>query len=171
MRSLGRRANPPAQSMSRAISPAEVALHNSERDCWIIVNGKVYDVTKYLNDHPGGVDIVTELAGKDSTEDYNDVGHTGDADEILATLQIGVLSTSAPAPSQQAAAAKPVAAAAPAPAPAKPVAAAAPAQTKAPSQAPKPKAQPEADNSMLILGGAAVALAAAAFFLLKKSKE
>jgi len=34
----------------RAISPEEVKLHNTERDCWIIVHGKVYDVTKYLNE-------------------------------------------------------------------------------------------------------------------------
>ncbi|KAH9248520.1 hypothetical protein BASA81_013846 [Batrachochytrium salamandrivorans] len=155
--------------MSRAISPAEVALHNSEKDCWIIVNGKVYDVTKYLNDHPGGVDIVTELAGKDSTEDYNDVGHTGDADAVLATLQIGVLSSSAPPPkSDVVAPPKPDVVA-----PNKKVVVA-PETTRVPDQrvpTPKPQPQPESDNSMLILGGVAVAIATAAFFLLKKSKE
>lgn len=37
------------------IDPEIVKRHNSEEDCWIIVRGKVYDVTYYLNTHPGGI--------------------------------------------------------------------------------------------------------------------
>lgn len=36
--------------MVRDISPEEVKLHSSEKDCWIIVHNKVYDVSKYLNE-------------------------------------------------------------------------------------------------------------------------
>jgi cytochrome b involved in lipid metabolism len=39
--------------MSKVYSLAEVAAHNTAEDCWIIVHGKVYDVTKFLNEHPG----------------------------------------------------------------------------------------------------------------------
>lgn len=48
----------------RVISRDEVAKHNRENDCWIIIHGKVYDVTDFLSEHPGGPDVVTVLAGE-----------------------------------------------------------------------------------------------------------
>ena len=41
----------------------EVSQHTSENDCWIIVHGKVYDVTKFLNEHPGGKKVSTLFCG------------------------------------------------------------------------------------------------------------
>ena len=35
-------------------SEQDVAQHSSENDCWVIVHGKVYDVTSFLSEHPGG---------------------------------------------------------------------------------------------------------------------
>ena len=40
--------------MSRKISAQEVAKHCNIGDCWIVVNGKVYDLTKFAPNHPGG---------------------------------------------------------------------------------------------------------------------
>lgn len=37
----------------RKITLAEVAQHNKADDLWIVVAGKVYDVTKFLSEHPG----------------------------------------------------------------------------------------------------------------------
>lgn len=53
----------------------------------------MYDVTEYLRDHPGGVDVLLDVAGKDATEAYKSVGHSNDADEILATYLIGTAET------------------------------------------------------------------------------
>jgi len=75
----------------RVISKAEVAKHNTEQDCWIIIKGKVYDVTTYLDDHPGGVEIITDLAGEDSTEDFDDVGHSEEAYGMLDDMYVGDL--------------------------------------------------------------------------------
>lgn len=50
----------------------------------------VYNVTDYVRDHPGGVDVLIDLAGKDATEGYEDVGHSEDADELLHSYLIGV---------------------------------------------------------------------------------
>ena len=56
--------------MSKTLTLAEVAAHDREDDCYLIIGNertggaKVYDVTKYLEDHPGGDAVLLELAGK-----------------------------------------------------------------------------------------------------------
>ena len=52
---------------------------------------KVYDVTEYARDHPGGLDVLLEVAGKDATSEYEDVGHSQDASEIMQSFLVGVL--------------------------------------------------------------------------------
>ncbi len=49
------------------INAAEVAKHNKDDDCWLVIEGQVYDITPFLNDHPGGPEVVSELAGMDAT--------------------------------------------------------------------------------------------------------
>jgi hypothetical protein len=54
----------------REFTAAEVARHNTEGDCWIVLGSavtggaKVYDVTRYLDEHPGGAEIILEYAGE-----------------------------------------------------------------------------------------------------------
>jgi len=49
----------------------EVNKHNSEKDCWVIVNGEVLNVTGFLKDHPGGKDAIMLFAGKEASEEFN----------------------------------------------------------------------------------------------------
>ncbi|EKM81155.1 hypothetical protein AGABI1DRAFT_112847 [Agaricus bisporus var. burnettii JB137-S8] len=63
---------------SGRLSGKEVALHNSRDSCWIIVHGHVYDVTEFLDDHPGGSRIILKYAGKDATQEYDPI-HPPDA--------------------------------------------------------------------------------------------
>lgn len=51
----------------------------------------MYDVTKYQKDHPGGADVLAEVAGSDATEAFEDIGHSEDSREILEEFLIGTL--------------------------------------------------------------------------------
>ncbi|KAH6809954.1 cytochrome B5-like protein [Perilla frutescens var. frutescens] len=54
---------------SKSYTKAEVSLHNKRTDCWIIIKDRVYDVTSYVEEHPGG-DAILAHAGDDSTEGF-----------------------------------------------------------------------------------------------------
>ncbi|CCC71144.1 hypothetical protein NCAS_0G02570 [Naumovozyma castellii] len=77
--------------MSQVYSYQQIAEHNKPDDAWIIIEGKVYDVSKFLDEHPGGDEIIFELAGQDATEHFLDIGHSDDALQILRKLRIGEL--------------------------------------------------------------------------------
>lgn len=54
---------PTMASQTKTITKGELEKHNDEKDCWLAIGGKVYDVTKFLDNHPGGPEIVYEHAG------------------------------------------------------------------------------------------------------------
>lgn len=74
---------------------SEVAVNDGNgtdaKPCWIIIKDSVYDVTKYLDDHPGGGELITEWAGRDATKGFDDFGHSGDAKKLLKQFKIGEL--------------------------------------------------------------------------------
>lgn len=49
----------------------------------------MYDVTKYLDDHPGGAEVMLDVAGQDADEFFEDIGHSNDAREELKKYYIG----------------------------------------------------------------------------------
>lgn len=81
-----------SSSRPASFTTAQVATHNSRTDCWAAVDGKVYDLTSWINRHPGGPDKIIALCGTDATTAFN--GQHG-ADERpheqLAEFQVGVL--------------------------------------------------------------------------------
>ena len=72
------------------ISAAEVAKHNKEGDAYVIIRGCVYDVSHFLQDHPGGVDILLDETGKDATASFDSVGHSEAAKSTLAGFFMGI---------------------------------------------------------------------------------
>lgn len=53
----------------------DVQKHNKYDDCWIVLGTKVYDITTFLEDHPGGSKILLENGGKNATDAFIEVGH------------------------------------------------------------------------------------------------
>ena len=49
----------------------EISQHNTKDDCWVVVDGVVYDMTDFLDDHPGGKRLPVKHSGKDVTEIWN----------------------------------------------------------------------------------------------------
>ncbi|OQR85259.1 cytochrome b5 [Achlya hypogyna] len=79
----------------KVFTQEEVAAHTTADDCWIIISEagqkKVYDVTKYLINHPGGPEIFLDLAGQDASEDYEDFNHSTEARKTLSKCLIGII--------------------------------------------------------------------------------
>ena len=73
---------------SRKFTLEEVKKNNSEQSAWIIVDGKVYDTTSYLDEHPGGVNAIVMGAGEDVSEEFNAI-HSTRATKMLEKYYIG----------------------------------------------------------------------------------
>ncbi|XP_011203640.2 cytochrome b5 [Bactrocera dorsalis] len=79
--------------MSQEYSVSEVAQNNGRdgKPVWIIYKESVYDVTTFINEHPGGAESILEYAGKDATKAFNQVGHSSDAIKEMKSYKIGVI--------------------------------------------------------------------------------
>lgn len=71
---------------------AEVSAHSNAQSCWNIVNGKVYDLTSWINQHPGGSIAIVKICGIDGSSDFNrQHGGQSRPERELASFYIGVL--------------------------------------------------------------------------------
>ncbi|KAI5807493.1 putative cytochrome b5 [Peziza echinospora] len=78
--------------MSKSISPSEVAAHNKpETGLYIIIDNGVYDVTKFVDDHPGGAKILQRVAGKDASKPFWKYHNEGVLKKYSEKLKIGTL--------------------------------------------------------------------------------
>ena len=77
------------------ITVAEVLKHNTQSDCWSVVNGNVYDLTSYVSQHKGGAAVIKAICGKDGTKSFSGQ-HAGASkpNADLSSLLVGALATS-----------------------------------------------------------------------------
>jgi cytochrome b involved in lipid metabolism len=54
----------------------EVSKHNTQDDCWIIIDSNVYNLTEYWRVHPGGGHYILKYAGQDATQPFREYNHT-----------------------------------------------------------------------------------------------
>lgn len=71
------------------ITVSEVARHNNRDDCWVVIDGQVYDATKFVKEHPGG-EILTTWAGADATDVFG-AFHPDEAADMLSSMHVGPL--------------------------------------------------------------------------------
>jgi cytochrome b involved in lipid metabolism len=77
-------------SKVKGVTKEEVAKHKSLGDIWVLIHGKVYDVSNF-KDHPGGYNIFLDYAGGDSTTAFEEAGHGDDARMQMNEFYIGPL--------------------------------------------------------------------------------
>lgn len=73
-----------------SIPMAEIALHNVEADCYLLIDKKVYDVTTYISKHPGGRKNITSRCGQEVTGIFASI-HSNAAWDLLSSYYIGNL--------------------------------------------------------------------------------
>ncbi|XP_068654915.1 cytochrome b5-like [Aristolochia californica] len=85
-------------TITKLFTLQEASEHNKKEDCWVVIDGKIYDVTSYLDEHPGGDDVLLAATGKDATDDFEDAGHSQSARDLMKDYCIGELDPSPPPP-------------------------------------------------------------------------
>ncbi|PIA33788.1 hypothetical protein AQUCO_04000089v1 [Aquilegia coerulea] len=84
-------------TLTKLYSLKEAGEHNTRDDCWVVVDGKVYDVSSYLDEHPGGDDVLLKATG-----------HSKDAIQLMEEFCIGELDPSDIIPEEESSADKEV---------------------------------------------------------------
>lgn len=81
--------------VSKRFTLADVTQHAKEEDCWMAINGKVYDLSAYIPEHPSRPTIILPWCGKEASEAYRTKmkgkPHSAMANELLEIYEIGEL--------------------------------------------------------------------------------
>ena len=64
--------SPTPRKMAKQFTLEEINKHTDEEDCWIVIHGNVYNVTDFLDSHPGGPEYLTDFSGCESPAAYTD---------------------------------------------------------------------------------------------------
>ena len=72
---------------TRMIAQDELAQHCVEGDTWLLIHGKIYDVSKF--NHPGGKQLLIDHSGRDTSQEFDDIGHTKAAYDQMKGFYIG----------------------------------------------------------------------------------
>ncbi|MFA6364843.1 MAG: cytochrome b5 domain-containing protein [Candidatus Paceibacterota bacterium] len=85
-------ASVPTTQGEKSYTLVEVTRHDNAQDCWSVVRGGVYNLTEWINQHPGGSEAIISMCGNDSTASFVDQhGGRRSPESELASLKIGIL--------------------------------------------------------------------------------
>ncbi len=79
--------------VAKSYSKATVAKHHTASNCWTIVDGKVYNLTKWVAKHPGGRKRIIRMCGKDASAAFHSEHSSGSraGSVVLKRYQIGTV--------------------------------------------------------------------------------
>ncbi|KAF9572689.1 hypothetical protein EC968_009590 [Mortierella alpina] len=77
----------------KSFTLADLSQHTTKDSLYLAIHGKVYDCTGFIDEHPGGEEVLIDEAGRDATESFEDVGHSDEAREIMSKLLVGEFKT------------------------------------------------------------------------------
>ncbi|GAB7354004.1 hypothetical protein MBLNU459_g4595t1 [Dothideomycetes sp. NU459] len=77
--------------MSKEFTYSDVSEHATKKDVYMVIHDKVYNASSFVDEHPGGEEVLLDVGGQDATEAFEDVGHSDEAREILDGLLVGTL--------------------------------------------------------------------------------
>ncbi|RAL06245.1 cytochrome b5-like heme/steroid binding domain-containing protein [Aspergillus ibericus CBS 121593] len=76
--------------MSKSFTPTDIAAHNTpDKGLYIIIDNSVYDVTTFVDEHPGGAKILKRVAGKDASKQFWKYHNEGVLKKYTSKLKIG----------------------------------------------------------------------------------
>ncbi|CAE6497016.1 unnamed protein product [Rhizoctonia solani] len=81
----------PIELSERLIPFDEVQKHNTRDSCWVVINGEIYDVTGFLNDHPGGIGPILKVAGLDATRVFVPIHPPDTLSALPPTSHVGTV--------------------------------------------------------------------------------
>lgn len=83
----------PSANSALALTAAEISRHNNPGDCWVTISGRVYNLTSYLVQHPGGASAISQYCGGDGTAGFatknTGSSHSSFAQNLLGSYLIG----------------------------------------------------------------------------------
>jgi cytochrome b involved in lipid metabolism len=68
-----------------------VSKHNTAEDCWLVIDGNVYDLTSFMKLHPGGDQVILDVAGKEASKEFMDASHGMKARKMMTKYMVGHL--------------------------------------------------------------------------------
>lgn len=66
-----------------------MSKHNSAEDCWVAIDGNVYDLTDFASKHPGGSAVILDVAGKEASNEFLAAGHSMKARKMMTKYMVG----------------------------------------------------------------------------------
>ena len=74
---------------------AEVRTHRTKEDCWIVISGNIYDITEFLQKHPGGSGMLMGVAGEEVTDYFYALHKPEILDTVGSEYMLGYLTEDA----------------------------------------------------------------------------
>ncbi|KIX06652.1 uncharacterized protein Z518_04628 [Rhinocladiella mackenziei CBS 650.93] len=85
-----------ASNQLRVLTSEDLASHRQKEDLYVVVHNKVYNISPFVTEHPGGEDALLDVAGTDATEAFEDVGHSDEARALLKGFLVGEFKQTSP---------------------------------------------------------------------------